>query len=906
MAKYKRIKGGEKNELSGQPFTKQELKKVGELYIEINGQGIHENNPKIHILATNLGRTIRSVENQLLGFRSFVTVKSGRKNYNTLIPKIWSELNEELIKSKKDSKNLTEKKLPFDEFKFRISSQLKTILGKNLITDDSVAIFELVKNSFDAHANNVKIFFEEDKIIIWDDGKGMDRRDLIDKWLFIAYSAKNEGIEDIEFNDEKYKSYRDKINPDRTYAGAKGIGRFSADRLGSQLDLTTRKINDSIYWKLGFNWDEYEINANDEFKDIDIRYEELSNVPFENFQHGLILEISNLRTVWPRTKILELKSSLEKLINPFTLENEFNIEIICEREKEYDLEIQKSNDFKRWKIVNGSVKNFVFDTLNINTTQIRTTVVIEEDEQEYIITELIDRSNLIYKIKEPNKYNYIPFESNIHLYYLNQSAKANFTKMMGIRAFDFGSVFLFNNGFRVLPFGEPNNDPFDINQRKAQGYSRYLGTRDLIGQVSISESSEQFQETSSRDGGLIETSGTNELHDFFIDTLEKLESYVEPILWKIKKRTGDSEETLDLTAKNQIFDFVEQITGKNNIKLLDYSDKLLSYITENVNGENPTFFDRLRTIAKLSGDERDLLAIDVEEKKNKLERKRNDLDQVRAFAEEVKRKEAEAKAFAEEAKRKEAEAKAFAEEAKRKEAEAETLKKVEQLAIRDSIESQDLENVTNLHHQVFVISDTVSTILKEIHNKISIDKKIDFDELNQFIDELTLENNKIESLSRFGMRAIFEDFNSINENSIVNFIDDYVNKISNFFKTSKIKVEFLSSDNKDFKTMFRPLDVSIIIDNMINNAKKHNATNLLISTSIKDDNTFEIVFSDNGKGLNSEIKEVKEVFKKGFSTTKSTGLGLYHVSNIINDYKWEINVNSEVNQGIEFIIKINI
>ncbi|PIF32437.1 histidine kinase/DNA gyrase B/HSP90-like ATPase [Flavobacterium sp. 9] len=299
MAKYQRILGGEKNDLTGKPFTKEELEKVGDLYIEINGQGIHENNPKIHNLANELNRTIRSVENQLLGFRAVHTGKSGRANFNSLIPKIWKEKNTQVEKVEV----LKEREL-FDEFKFRISSQLKNILGKNLITDDFVAVFELVKNSFDAHAKKVKIIFDKDKITIWDDGKGMNRRDIIDKWLFIAYSAKNEGVEDIEFQEDKNISYRDRINPNRSYAGQKGIGRMGSDRLGSKLDMTTRKVNDDTYWNLKFDWDEYEDDALDEFSDIEIEYKNSKTTNFEDFENGLILQISNLRNVWSRKKLL--------------------------------------------------------------------------------------------------------------------------------------------------------------------------------------------------------------------------------------------------------------------------------------------------------------------------------------------------------------------------------------------------------------------------------------------------------------------------------------------------------------------------------------------------------------------------------------------------------------------------
>ena len=79
---------------------------------------------------------------------------------------------------------------------FRISSELKNVIGQDLITDDFVAIFELVKNSFDAKASKVSVIFNLDdknpSIHIVDDGKGMSIKDIRDKWLFLAYSAKKE------------------------------------------------------------------------------------------------------------------------------------------------------------------------------------------------------------------------------------------------------------------------------------------------------------------------------------------------------------------------------------------------------------------------------------------------------------------------------------------------------------------------------------------------------------------------------------------------------------------------------------------------------------------------------------------------------------------------------------------
>ena len=69
---------------------------------------------------------------------------------------------------------------------FRISSGLKNILGRDLITSDNIAILELVKNSYDACASKVEITFDEEQLTIADNGKGMSIDDLLSKWLFVG------------------------------------------------------------------------------------------------------------------------------------------------------------------------------------------------------------------------------------------------------------------------------------------------------------------------------------------------------------------------------------------------------------------------------------------------------------------------------------------------------------------------------------------------------------------------------------------------------------------------------------------------------------------------------------------------------------------------------------------------
>ena len=137
---------------------------------------------------------------------------------------------------------------------FKTNVQIKSIIGKDLINDDNIAILELVKNSFDADAKRVDISFcnlkhnddshieqysdKTSRLIIQDDGIGMNSIDLQEKWLNIAYSEKKTNSR--QFN--------------RMMAGAKGVGRFSCDRLGKYLNLYSKKSGDE-YVVLKIDWE---------------------------------------------------------------------------------------------------------------------------------------------------------------------------------------------------------------------------------------------------------------------------------------------------------------------------------------------------------------------------------------------------------------------------------------------------------------------------------------------------------------------------------------------------------------------------------------------------------------------------------------------------------------------------
>ena len=174
-----------------------------------------------------------------------------------------------------------------EKLHFKTSSGIKSIVGKDLITDKFVAIFELVKNSYDAGAKQVTITFDKDKIIIVDDGHGMSKNDLVEKWLNLAYSEKKEGS---------------LSNKERIYVGSKGIGRFSADRLGSKLTITTKVKDENLQHIVWIDWNKFDEDLKTLFEDVYLDYEE-SRLFDLNVESYTKIEICSLHDKWSKDDI---------------------------------------------------------------------------------------------------------------------------------------------------------------------------------------------------------------------------------------------------------------------------------------------------------------------------------------------------------------------------------------------------------------------------------------------------------------------------------------------------------------------------------------------------------------------------------------------------------------------------
>ncbi len=222
-----------------------------------------------------------------------------KKNYREIL-KLSSELS----------------KLDPDFQRFFIDAKTLIHLGRDSIKDHTTALIELVKNSYDADANNVDVEISNDIIRISDNGFGMTKNEIINNWLRIGFSNKRVSkTSDLG----------------RRKTGEKGIGRISADRLGANLELKSKTIVDNLVG-LKVNWDDFDIEGKDVFDiDVEITRPTEINVPKKNEKDsktGTEIIINNLRQPWSKDNIENLYNELSTLTSPFEEVQDFTINLI--------------------------------------------------------------------------------------------------------------------------------------------------------------------------------------------------------------------------------------------------------------------------------------------------------------------------------------------------------------------------------------------------------------------------------------------------------------------------------------------------------------------------------------------------------------------------------------------------
>lgn len=839
----------------------------------------------------------------------------------------------------------------FRQVSFSTHAHIKNIIGKELINDDNVAIMELVKNSYDAGASKVSIEFRNlvdhknkpSEIIIIDDGSGMSENDVLTKWLNIAYSSKK-------------KIHR--VN-NRYQAGNKGVGRFSCDRLGKNLNLYTRQKN-SVYIHLRVSWKDFEDaeKIDTQIQDIPVFIREIQESEFKNetgfdtFTHGTMVQIIDLNEAWieftkknnlfneidiDKTKLLKLKNSLERLINPNQSFDGESFKIFLSVSDE--LGEDKSTPYHE-KVV-GEVKNQIFDKLDFKTTLIESYIT---DDGSKIVTELKDKNEIIFRLIEKNIDYPLLKKIKITIYYLNPYAKGFFKKQTGLDSVEFGSIYLFINGFRIPPYGDRENDTLGLEVRKGQGNARYFGNREILGRIEIKDFENNFRIISSREG-IVQNSYYKQLirdsekqnrkyNGYFYSTLKRLEKYVvDGLKWDsipeniqeatVQKKIADgswseSDEIYKIKKKEVLLntsEIIKQILAVNQKNILDLyiNEKLIeNLIEEDKEKTNKKLQDFIKNFGNLSSE---ILDQNTQKAIKKLTKNIDDENLSNSFRNILSQKKNIEKELQEEKKSKQELYKLFrnkirnnrkkliAKEQELKQAQDELNQKKKYCAFQSSVIGTEKKYIMGLQHQ------TKHSISRIMNNLDLFLKERGVDSLSdnekRFLKVISMESSKILSISNFITKANYNLQALEAKNDIVNFIDQYINEIyvneSKIIDTGFDEIKVHTNDI-EYRCKYIPLEITTIIDNFISNAEKAEAKSISFQF-FKNNEELLLEISDDGKGIKSNI--IDKIFDFGITTTDGSGIGLYNIKTSIESMNGSISVKSDGFSFSTFTIRIN-
>jgi len=507
---------------------------------------------------------------------------------------------------------------------FKPYARLMNIIGDQLITDKKVAVIEVVKNSYDADAENVHVRFfnlknyglgylpenEQPYIEIEDDGDGMTLEIIEKVWLRPATPSKF----------EKKVRKQNETNKGRIIQGEKGIGRFAIHKLGEKIELFT-KSKDHNEVKLEMDFTEFNPEKVDLFNqptNIDFKLlENVDNIWYENpipevikKERGTLIRISHLREHWKESDFQELYKSIQRLIPPVD-ENAKKLGI--DFKQDFDIEIYKDNsiysseDATTFKDVIERAQYKIIGTvsdkgiLSFEYESKAPQRVIQKSINLFNKEELDKNGYDLYSIKNGLKHTKElscgEFKFSFYAFDLNKRDKLIITPAVERFVKD-NFVFVLRDGVRVYPYGEKGIDWLNLDKlRSTVKAGQFISYNDLTGFVYISQKDNPKLKDASNRQGIMNVDGA--LDDFqnlvtAVTEILNTESKIDKQKLELKKRTF--RESNDVLSKsfNSLKTSLEKI---NDREVLEKANSFL----KTVENHNNLIKERMLTVEDLAG-----------------------------------------------------------------------------------------------------------------------------------------------------------------------------------------------------------------------------------------------------------------------------------------------------------------
>lgn len=465
---------------------------------------------------------------------------------------------------------------------FSITPRIIAHFGEDLIKNESIALLELVKNSYDACARNCDIDFQMrdgqlESLTIIDDGFGMSLETIQKVWLVIGTDFKKK-----------------RVAPNccgRIPLGEKGVGRLGVHKLGNHISLISKTHNEKevqlcINWKL--------LDQAKEINDFLIDISE-NDTPlyFSQGNTGTRIVIKDLKSDWDRRKLREVYRDLTSLNSPFSEMNDsFNVNIRSNSDFFKGLpsfeDIKDSGlYFGHCVMKGGQIDNFEYEfrpwpTLNKigQGRKVQKKDLIQEDLRLKGIKEDVDLKGRKKRVEYPIDlrdeqigdivFDIIIYETDPMILSFANTEKASLKSYLK----ENGGVRVYRDNIRVYNYGESDNDWLGIDLRRVQRVGGNVSNNIILGSVKIDRTqSKGLKEKTNREGFI-----ENDAYKVFVDSV----NYVLSLF--VRERNIDKETLATLYKKNRV---VEPILADLNevIEIVDKKvpeengkDEILKYL----------------------------------------------------------------------------------------------------------------------------------------------------------------------------------------------------------------------------------------------------------------------------------------------------------------------------------------
>ncbi|SFT46190.1 Signal transduction histidine kinase [Chryseobacterium formosense] len=463
-----------------------------------------------------------------------------------------------------------------DSIYFNVDAGLIDRLGRELVGRAETAVSELIKNAYDADAKMVEVDFIDTQekggtLVIRDDGVGMTLDQLRNGFMTISSTDKIHNPKSLRYN--------------RSKAGKKGIGRFATQRLGEKLIIITQTLESDDAIKLTVNWDDYKIDT--ALTSVENKIEFIPKARKE----GTTLIIENLRESWSEADLRRVYRYVSDLLQP---------DYISDRSKELGLAINSDEFFKVvFRQISDNQPKIIADTNKMLLSKALAVIegYVDSSQDGYcmVTSNSLDLSDDIIAIynseKTPKFHNLGEVHFKVYYfiyqrekYYADGISKTELSNIQKI-ANEQGGIRLYRNGFRVVPYGESNNDWLHIDKRyyNESGTNAPFGNRNVFGFVEIIDSNGNlFEETASREG-LIENYAFRELTTFLHKALMAGRDRIRYAVEKLKKEVyqNNPSSTNQNEPPKTTFEKLEDLF-KNVDDLVNNSSSDKSVATQNL------------------------------------------------------------------------------------------------------------------------------------------------------------------------------------------------------------------------------------------------------------------------------------------------------------------------------------